>query len=191
MEFRHRNFDYQVQTKYPLYTRYYYSNSNINMKTLFTQNGSGSFNDAQIIYPKAFQRNFCLSLLIFMLLLGSGYRGVAQTIKTWTGGAGDGLWSSAANWSSTAIPTADDIATFNTNENVTYDAASPLTIGGIKVTGNSIVTLNSNAARTLNLSNQNSQIDAGSTLNLTGSDLLTVAFIAGILQLRLLLLLVL
>ena len=46
-----------------------------------------------------------LSLPLLFVLVS--LTGVAQ-VRTWTGAAGDGLWSSSGNWSSNLIPTAGD-----------------------------------------------------------------------------------
>ena len=46
--------------------------------------------------------------------------GVLGATRTWTGGAGDGLWHSPANWSGNTVPTLSD--------NVVFENASPLTV---------------------------------------------------------------
>src|SRR5947199_10226023 len=64
-------------------------------------------------------------------------------IATWTGGAGDGKWSSAGNWSPTVVPANDASNLFNVivgnSVNLTFDLAAPTTINGISFgTGGSL-----------------------------------------------------
>ena len=49
-----------------------------------------------------------------------GVLGASAGETTWTGGAGDGLWHSPANWSGNTVPTLSD--------NVVFENASPLTV---------------------------------------------------------------
>jgi trimeric autotransporter adhesin len=47
---------------------------------------------------------------------------ITRANSLWTGGAGDGLWSSAANWSTNAVPLFNDAISVNLGgANVTYD----------------------------------------------------------------------
>ena len=63
-----------------------------------------------------------VSAFIFVALIASS----AWAQKTWTGSAGDGLWTSASNWSGGAVPTAaDDVLLDNTNVSGSYTVTIP------------------------------------------------------------------
>ena len=46
------------------------------------------------------------------------YTGISNTAATWTGAAGDGLWSNAQNWSTKSVPTSATTVTFDTDATV-------------------------------------------------------------------------
>ena len=62
----------------------------------------------------------------------------AINAQTWNAGAGDGLWSSGNNWSTTVVPTATGTALFNNTSgaNSTITVTSNTTIGNISFSGN-------------------------------------------------------
>ena len=49
------------------------------------------------------------SMVLFVLVLGP-VTDAQAAVADWTGTAGDGLWSTPENWSTGAVPTADDKA---------------------------------------------------------------------------------
>ena len=81
-------------------------------------------------------KNLSKSLFIIITFLAFTYSIRAQ--KTWTGIGGNGLWTTASNWSGNSVPTAsDDIILDNTNVSgsytVTIPANSAATCGTIKI----------------------------------------------------------
>jgi autotransporter-associated beta strand protein len=62
---------------------------------------------------------------------------------TWNGNAGDGLWSSAANWVGSAIPDLNNVATavIPSAQSVTFDSDTVGTIGST-ITNNGTLTFN-------------------------------------------------
>ena len=110
---------------------------------------------------------------MFMVLLGSGFRGFSQT---WTGGGGDGNWTTPTNWSTNAVPVTGATVIFNTNENVNFDVVASLSIDALQITNNATVAITNPNQVTLTITGTTSQIGAGSTLNLSGAAVLSVTF---------------
>jgi len=63
------------------------------------------------IFP---QFRCCLCVLGSVFLLGIGLKSNAQVI--WDGSAGDGLWSTSANWDSGSIPVSTDMVQFDADD---------------------------------------------------------------------------
>jgi hypothetical protein len=72
-------------------------------------------------------------VLIVVTVLISAQGLFAQAV--WNGGAGDGLWSSGANWSTAAPPTAGQTATIPNTFTTTVDPLFAGTIAGLTVGG--------------------------------------------------------
>ena len=53
------------------------------------------------LFPKSF--------LLLLLFLNSGF----ATIRTWDNGGGDGLWTTAANWTANTLPGSADTVLFD------------------------------------------------------------------------------
>lgn len=63
------------------------------------------------------------SALVVMVL----FTAIAWGQKTWTGTSGDGLWTTASNWSGNAVPTnSDDVVLDNTNVSGSYTVRIPV-----------------------------------------------------------------
>lgn len=104
----------------------------------------------------------------------------AATQDIWTDATGDGLWSTAGNWSGGSVPDVTDIAVFQapvngvgTNDNCTFDNSvqgANQTIAGIQTQNSYAGTLNLNATNgsTLTVENTNSTAGAGLQWNSGG-----------------------
>jgi autotransporter-associated beta strand protein len=99
--------------------------------------------------------------------------------KTWTGAGGDGLWSTAANWSG-GVPAAGDVAVFNAVGGAVSVGASA-TLQRVRVLGSSAVTLAIADGATLTFSNAGGGgLDAaGADLTIDGPGLLTFSTAGG------------
>ena len=101
---------------------------------------------------------------------------------TWDGGAGDGLWSSAANWVGDQVPQTGDIVVFDNsalsgNYSVTYDASVTQTefqSVSVSPSGGSTITLTLTKNATMNLTASSSALVVGSggTLVFNGSSVI-------------------
>jgi hypothetical protein len=92
---------------------------------------------------------------------------------TWTGGAGDGLWSSANNWSPSRSSTSvTDIMQFNSGGTITVTGVPAQTIRQLLVSNNTNVTLQAGSAVSLSVSGaaglNNVDVASGSTLQIGG-----------------------
>lgn len=96
---------------------------------------------------------------------------------TWTGAAGDNLWSSAGNWTNNTIPGASDLARFNNSvcvgANCNAQINSNLSVRGIVLDSTYSGTLTQNTTRTLTIGtggfSQAGGIFAGGDSNITMS----------------------
>ncbi|MFA5417402.1 MAG: T9SS type A sorting domain-containing protein [Bacteroidales bacterium] len=126
-------------------------------------------------------------MLLLMLVAGSTW----GQVKTWTGGAGDGLWTSANNWNENSLPTsANDVVLDNTtivgSYTVTIDGVNVQTVKSLQIgyagnsntitvvvsgTTNSVLTVKDGGATALHimdggvLSNQSTNGTRGIKLN--------------------------
>ena len=80
--------------------------------------------------------------------------------RTWNGSAGDGIWSTAANWSDNAIPVGGDVAIFNNTGAVggviTVSVTDTRTVQQIRNNGTADVVINIAVDQRLNVSNSGS-----------------------------------
>jgi fibronectin-binding autotransporter adhesin len=113
----------------------------------------------------------CLSLLAAILVFNAGI-GSAATV-TWTGTAGNGLWSDPANWDTSTIPAAADDVIIPTVSGsplmIHLDGNRVLGLTSLSITGNGIATVG--AAGTSNqitfaATSPNISVASGVTLNL-------------------------
>lgn len=101
---------------------------------------------------------------------------------TWTG-ATNNDWSTATNWNpNRTTPATSDILTFGNGQTITVTGVPTQTIGGLWVTGDTKVTLQTAAAN--NILSATDRLSAlyvtnGSELNISGSDVLTIAVSTG------------
>ncbi|PWK27753.1 SprB-like repeat protein, partial [Arcicella aurantiaca] len=117
-------------------------------------------------------------LLLFLMFSVMAQVGFGQD-NTWTGGAGDGLWTSPANWS-LGVPTASHRVVFDASDNVSQTA--DVTVSAIKVTDNATININAigGAFNLICDGGTNSVIEAGSTLNLeTATGSISLVFVNG------------
>ncbi|HSV14879.1 MAG TPA: hypothetical protein VLI90_11505, partial [Tepidisphaeraceae bacterium] len=97
-------------------------------------------------------------------------------IATWTGGAGDGKWSSLANWSPQTVPANDANDLYNVivgnNVNLTFDLPTAATINGISFgPGGSLAVGSGDQLTITNVASLNSSVSsngAGSIFTATG-----------------------
>ena len=110
---------------------------------------------------------------------------VNSTTYTWTGGAGDGLWGSANNWSPSRSSTSvNDIMQFNSGGTITVTGVPAQTIRQLLISGNTNVTLQAGSAVSLSVSGapsvNNLDVASGSTLQIGGgAGTLTLTYLAG------------
>lgn len=124
--------------------------------------------------------------LMIMLMSVSAGKLTGQTTFTWDGGAGDNLWTSAANWNpDRTAPAASDIILFNSGTaltilNVPNLSYTPVVtnISRLSVTNNTSVTLkpgtelDRDGEIIVNAPDANAlYVQAGSTLTITGRDI--------------------
>src|SRR5687768_389216 len=79
------------------------------------------------------------SVLALSTLLSINVGQASAAVKTWDGSAGDGKFSTAANWSGDSVPTATDTLTFNTSglsaDEALQNDLTNFTVDGIATTG--------------------------------------------------------
>jgi autotransporter-associated beta strand protein len=127
------------------------------------------------IYP------ITLRIAIFLIFIFGQFAIVSgQTTYTWTGTAGDGLWTTSTNWSPTrSTPASTDIMIINNGGSFTIsDLPTTQTIGKLQISGNTSVVLRpaEGANGTLTVSTATSDaltVASGSTLTITGRDAAT------------------
>ena len=110
-----------------------------------------------------------MMLLAIVMMVGSG-SAWGQTTYTWNAGSTD--FGTAANWTPTrTTPATTDILVFNNGTTNSITGVITQTIGGLLVSGNTIVNLNSTVASTLTIGNGVSGFDLsvenGSQLNVS------------------------
>ena len=91
-------------------------------------------------------------LMLAVAAAGIGFAAFA-TDYTWTGNAGDGLWTSPGNWNQNASypQTSSDYARFNKSATVSVDTGAELKVGLVILnTGASLVTINGTEGSFLN-----------------------------------------
>ncbi len=101
---------------------------------------------------------------------------VVQLCATWDGGAGDGLWSSAANWSGDVLPTASSIVTISgAGVNATLDTDFTVgATGGITIGWGATLTVASGHTLTLSGGDQlSNNVSSGGKLRNEGSIVVT------------------
>ncbi len=99
-----------------------------------------------------------------------GLSGTSVTYKTWDGSSSSS-WNTAANWTPSGVPVANDAVLFNTSASVSVDA-TPAQLSSITLGSSATVTFTSSGgARAITLSNAGTALDiqAGSSLTLAGS----------------------
>jgi hypothetical protein len=98
------------------------------------------------------------TIILFAAQLGVFNKAQAVT-RTWDNGAGDGLWSSCANWSGDLCPGASDVATFASSSNTpsTIDALFGGSVGGVNITAGYTATITQ--ARSLAIAGNWTQAD--------------------------------
>ena len=120
-------------------------------------------------------KNLLLLLSVIILMTQLVW---SQTTYNWNI-AGDGLWTTAANWSPTRTVTANtDILIINNGGTKTISDVPTQTIGKLQVTGNTTVTLRpaTTASSTLTVNTVATDailVASGSTLTITGRDATT------------------
>jgi hypothetical protein len=102
---------------------------------------------------------------------------------TWTGTAGDGLWTSATNWSGSAVPTSTDIVQFNNGGTLTITAVPTVTIQQLILSNNTTVNLQAGAAATVLTIGGGTGTDlvvpSGSALNINGTNTMKILVATG------------
>lgn len=98
----------------------------------------------------------------------------SQVTRTWIGPATGGNWQTAANWSGNAFPTTGNIAEINTGSSNTVITNIPadLQLGGLIITGNSVVTISNNSARNFSIANDITAENGNDFVINTGSNLI-------------------
>jgi len=85
-----------------------------------------------------------LSVFLLLAMVGGLSSNVQAALVSWDGGAGDGLWTSANNWSDNAVPVAGDDVTIDSAA-VTWDeTAASGTFSGNSLTLTGTTTLTAN-----------------------------------------------
>ena len=100
-----------------------------------------------VCFKKATKRSLLLPILLFMLFFAG--KSLAAT-RTWDGGAGTLVWTTAANWSGDAIPVAGDDVVFNTAGTYTITGVPTLSLNSLTITSGN-VTFSSSSASTLTI----------------------------------------
>ena len=108
-------------------------------------------------------KKFLLFVFLILSFISNNYS------QTWTGGAGNNIWSDGANWDTGVAPTASGDVIFNNSTNITIDPSGAV-IGTLLLEGGAIVTLDGNL--TVGDAGENS-VTVGGT-NTTGTGTLNI-----------------
>ncbi len=112
---------------------------------------------------RPFYRSTTFSLFIRSILLSVLFLCAASAyaaVYTWTGGAGDGSWSTAANWSPSGVPGSSDTIKFTAGQSAEITLNGDVTIAGALVYNTTgTVTFNLNG-KTLNVGDSGTGIDS-------------------------------
>jgi hypothetical protein len=111
---------------------------------------------------------------LFLVFFGVSTTLLAQTTKTWDGGASTTNWSDGNNWNPNGAPAPTDIVSFTSNLTIIINTSNK-SIGKLQVSNNATVTLQaeSGASRTITVNTAASDailVSQGSTLNIIGND---------------------
>jgi hypothetical protein len=105
-----------------------------------------------------------------------------QHIYTWNA-TGSAAFGAAGNWSpSRTAPATDDVLVFSAGNTVTATGVSTQTLGQLLVSNSTNVSLSATATATLSVAGQpgtDLDVQAGSTLQLTGANAITIALASG------------
>ncbi len=139
-------------------------------------------------FPGRNKKQFKLTMFLRLVCMVISTSTVLGATRTWDNGAGDGVWTSAANWSSDIAPVSGDAITFSNGATHTITgmpAGLALTI--LTISGNTSVTFQASASNTITFSGA-CTIASGCTFTigtnvivsmLTGSSLTNAGTISG------------
>src|ERR1700735_3644247 len=94
---------------------------------------------------------------------------------TWTGGAGNGLWQSAGNWSTASVPSSSDVACIGSGTTVQVTTSSDHAgvledSGSLTISGGSLeLTSSSTASSVASLSMQGGALTGAGSLHVSSS----------------------
>ena len=92
------------------------------------------------------------ALLVVAVVLGAAWPSLVRgAVRTWDGGAGNGLWSSAANWSGDLLPGAGDTAQFDATNTGDVSIDANISVQGIAINAGYTGTITQAAGRTVSV----------------------------------------
>ncbi len=91
-------------------------------------------------------------LVLFVVVIGAAWPSSALgVVRTWDGGAGNGLWSSPANWSGDVLPGAADTAQFDGTNTTDVTIDANVSVQGVAINAGYTGTITQGVGRTMSV----------------------------------------